>query len=289
MGRPDKDLFEPFQIFQLAIRPDHRRRAWIEIELPVVAVPLVRGPLIGSQAEGCHASPLRPQERRDPSFDHVSRLIDELIETDRLPSIRIPQGVPRLLGEDRGVDGSVPLVRVVVPLVGVVLLPEEDVGLGDSISDRGRVVPDGLGVGGVVTELDHERVVLRRHFLEAGRFGETVPKDPIGRVGDRLTSRGLEIASRQFVLREEPGCRPRLETRPGIPHPGGVVKQIPGMNRRACKVISDRLERDLVPLSGDGMIIALSVCHGTWSQERRGKETADEVAFHRVMHDLPFP
>ena len=180
--RPDEHLLESLEVFQFPVRPDQRGRSRIEVEIPIASIPLIGGALVRPKTERRHAAPFRTEERRHATFDHVAGLIDELLESDRLPAIRLLHHVAGLFGEDRQVHRSIPLVGVVVSLVRVVLFAEQDVGLPDPIADRGGVVTDRVREVRVEAELDHQGVVLRAEFLETRRRCEAMPENPECRV-----------------------------------------------------------------------------------------------------------
>ena len=88
MGRPVQDLLEAFQELELGRGAEFRWRPGIEVDRVVESITLVDGSLAGLERERGHVSPLGTEERRIAVDLGVARLIDEVVEGERLPALR---------------------------------------------------------------------------------------------------------------------------------------------------------------------------------------------------------
>ena len=88
-------------------------------------------------------------------------------------------------------------------------------------------------------------------------------QNPVGGIADRLLARSLDIGGNRHPL-ELTGVLPesaadkvrpclRVVYGPRIVHCHGDMKEITGMYRRPGKIIANRIEQNLVPLSRDRM------------------------------------
>ncbi len=93
---------------------------------------------------------------------------------------------------------------------------------------------------------------------------------PIGRVADRLASRGGNVG-RRCGFAVQVACGRRVVGGPGVPHGDRGVKQIPRMDRRMGEVHTDGREVLFVPDPGDGLRLEIARRKGKQRDRDRGR------------------
>ena len=186
-------------------------------------------------------------------------------------------GIAREVGQQRLVDRLVVEVRVVVLFVRAVGETERDVGRGDPIAERGRRRAELGGERLVVSERGHRGVEGRERRLRAGRTGEALDQQPIGRVADRFGARGLDSGPADPLVVEH-GVGRRVVGRPGIPHRGGHVVEVARVHGGPGKVVPDRVEQLLVPEAGHRPLLRNRAGAGRRRQRDHQEATHDPAA-----------
>ncbi len=204
-----------------------------------------------AEREPVEDAPLGAQELERAQRDRVARLIDEELDRERLPAVRIGDiGVAREIGEERLVDGRVHQVAVVVDLVRPVAEPVGDDRPRDAVADRRGRIAHLVDVVGVKAEAGHGRIDQRDDVIGTHGVEEAVTQHPAGGVRDRFLAGGLDVL-RACTLVMEDLVGNVVVGGPRVPHRRGDVIEVPRVHRRAGLVVADSLEEDFLPLAGD--------------------------------------
>ncbi len=198
------------------------------------------------QPERSHVSPVRPDEPLDVARDRQAVLRDVLAERQRLPPVWIPQARPGIGDHERVVDRPVRRVDVALLLERPVLHAVGDRGRGDAVPERRRRVAVGARVVDPVAEGLHGVNQLVERLLQPGGPRVPLQEQPVGREADRGLARRLDVGGRVLLVHEVP-VGGGVVGGPRVPHRGGEMEQIPGVDRRSGKIPADRVERGLVP------------------------------------------
>ena len=186
---PPQRGFEGLQKDLLVARIESWWRAGIEIDEPVATIARCHGSMLLGQGERYDVAPFRSEELGISLGHRVSRLVDEEIQAQRLPSV----GHRHILGsrdgwDERIVDGRVELVGMIRDLVGSIGHAEDEILGRHSVADGGGAVRTVVGRRGIESKLEHQRVVSWRHGREARRIPKSKLQDPVHRIRDRSLS-----------------------------------------------------------------------------------------------------
>ena len=244
-----------------------RRLAGVVIDPVLVAPTGIDGQFFRLERKGRDLAPFRAEEFRGAQGDHIAALIDEHIEGQGLPAVGVQQvGVAGGDGRQRRVGGNVVLIGITVLLVGAILKAEIDQVLGDVVAQRRRRSAGIIrgGKEGVVAQLDEKIVKLSQGSGGARRIQKPVMEQAVGGIADRFFAGSLDIIRRGDVFKragktahgftQEIGLCFLIVNRPGVVHGDGGVKQVAGVHRRTGKILPDRIQQNLVPLPGDGVL-----------------------------------
>ena len=245
----------------------------------VVALVGIDGQLPGAQGEGRHLPPLGAQEVPRAPGDEVARLVDERLQRQGLPAVRIHHA--RVAGEVGGqgrVDGSVVPVAVAIGLVGAVLCPEGQHRGRDAVAQGSRRALGEGRAARVVAEPGHPRVEGGLGLLGAGRVGEARGEDPVGRKADRLGPGPGDVGSAAPLV-VQVGPRDAVVGGPGVPHRDGEVEQVASVDRGPGQVAANRPQRLLVPLARDRLGL---------DRHREGEGDRDQRCSHGLENRLVF-
>ena len=270
------------------------------------AVALDRREIGRRQRERPHLAPFGAEEERRAGG--VARLVDEHVELERLPAVRVRQSrVAARVRVERRVERHVATVGEAAGLVRAVARAEAGHAVGDVVAEhRGQAFRIPLA-GGDVRRGDIRVELERREQLVAAppqralprRAREPLPQQTVHRVAHRplatpLQRRGIvAVAQRRAAplvelaaLAVAPGAADQVGDRrlvvngPGVVHRDRGVEQVPGVHGRAREVATDGVQQHLVPVARDRArrvvrrsFVPLLRGGGTWqARDRRGEQ-----------------
>ena len=248
---PFEHLLETRKVLGTATIRYARRGARVMVELVLPAVTLHRAAVALLERERRHRAPLRAQELRRCTWKEIARLIDENLESERLPAVEIDEFVGLELRREQGrVQRFVDTVGVVLDFVRTVSETEGDPGLGDPVPESARGIARCRAIFGVVTLGFEDEPVTLFGFQGRHRVLEAPLEHPVGRVADRFVARRSDVRRLQLLVMQVVVGH-RVVGRPGVVHCPRDVEEVARVHGRARQITSNRLQGEVVPEPGD--------------------------------------
>ena len=186
----------------------------------------------------------------DAVHDRDPVLGDHVLDLEGLPAVRVAHDRSRLCHDQGRVHGLVAGIVIARGLVRPVGQPKRDDGLGDPVPDGGRRAARRGRHVERVAERVHEIVELGEVLVGADGLDVALGEHPVGGVADGLVAGRAHVGGGLLLLDEIARCR-RVVGRPGVPHGGRHVEQVPGMDGGRRERAPDCVERGFVPASCD--------------------------------------
>ena len=275
-------------------------RSRVEIGRPGLTVALVKVQLVILKCERGNPPPLGTLEGRC-AFQHLSRLVYESFDGQRLPAIRIGDGRVAGVGYDKLViEWLVVQIDVIECFIGAILHSE-----GNDLF-RNVVAEGSWGAESVVRRRQRWVVtVCREERIEPGLGSDhprtvriPVGEHPVGRIGNGFLPRGRDVKERQNVLRdaiefdrippdrlaEKVGLGHVIIDGPGIVHGQGDVEEVAGMDGRPGEIHTDALQLGLNPFEGHVVFFFLCLS-GLWQRRYEGQKQKGKLQGRKGIPD----